>query len=308
MRFPIASAVVLAAVAAVVPGFARGDDAPAETTLFRHHCAAEIPADQAIGFVALPEGDVFCPLLADPKAARSFASYVRGSSESALGTDLASVGIADRFALARWGGPVPGEGTQVGLEGGVFAQFDMRTASADLVNADYLIGIPVTLRRGSASARLRLYHQSSHLGDEYLLRSNLTRENFSYESLEAILSWDTGLFRVYGGGENVFAARPTSLEFNVAHGGAEFRSPRARLAGLSHVSLVAAGDLKAVESLDWDIGWSGRAGIEVSSQEADRHATRPWSLMAEYYEGPSPYGQFFRSEVKYYGFGIHFAP
>src|SRR5262245_38331266 len=58
------------------------------------YCGTTIPPDEATGFVPLPEGDVFCPLLADPKAGYSFVSYVRGTSSSALGTDLGSVGIA----------------------------------------------------------------------------------------------------------------------------------------------------------------------------------------------------------------------
>src|SRR5687767_12888123 len=33
-----------------------------------------------------------------------------------------------------------------------------------------LIGLPLTVRRSGFSARIRIYHQSSHLRDEYLLR------------------------------------------------------------------------------------------------------------------------------------------
>lgn len=273
-------------------------------------CGIEIPPDQAIGFVPLPEGDVFCPLIADPKAASSFVSYVRGTSSSALGTDLGSVGIGDRFPIARWGGPRPGEGVQVGLEGAVFAQFDMRTRSDDLVNADYLVGVPVTFRRGPVSVRVRLYHQSSHLGDEYLLRANIQRENFSYESLEGLVSGDLGPLRVYGGGENVFGARPGGggLDFNLAHGGVELRQPGRLLplSRLANVRLVAGGDVKAVEALDWELGWSARAGFEFVGPGESAHAARLWSLLAEYYDGPSPYGQFFRSDVKYYGLGLRF--
>ena len=33
---------------------------------------------------------------------------------------------------------------------------------------------------------------------------------------------------------------------------------------------------------------------------------RRWGLLFEAYKGPSPYGQFFRRDVEYYGAGIHF--
>src|ERR1044072_6596990 len=107
------------------------------------YCGTNIPPDQATGFVALPAGDVFFPLHADPKAAHSYLDYVRGTSTSPLGTDLASIGIGDHFAFARWNGTRPGDGIQVGLEGSVFAQFDLNTEAYDLINADSLLGAPV---------------------------------------------------------------------------------------------------------------------------------------------------------------------
>src|SRR5262249_8803445 len=160
------------------------------------YCGTNIPPDEATGVVALPEGDVFCPLIADPKAVYSYIAYVRGSSTSPLGTDLGSVGVGDRFGLVRFGGPRPGGGLRVTLEGGVFAQFDLNTPSDDLINADYVIGLPLTYRRGPFSTRLRFYHQSSHLGDEFVLRSRIPRENFSFQSAEAIMSVDAGPLRV----------------------------------------------------------------------------------------------------------------
>jgi len=33
-----------------------------------NYCGVDIPDDEALGFVQLPHGDVFCPLLADPKS------------------------------------------------------------------------------------------------------------------------------------------------------------------------------------------------------------------------------------------------
>jgi hypothetical protein len=61
----------------------------------------------------------------------------------------------------------------------VFAQFDLDSTSDDLLNADYVVGLPLTFRRAGFSARGRFYHQSSHLGDELLLReeNDLEREN-----------------------------------------------------------------------------------------------------------------------------------
>lgn len=279
-------------------------------TELQQYCGTNIPPDEALGFVPLPEGDVFCPFLADPKAGSSYLAYVRGTSTSPFGTDLASVAVADHFGLLRWGGPLPGEGLQISLQGGVFAQFDLNTDSYDLINADYEVGLPITYRRGRGSWRLRLYHQSSHLGDEFLLRSRIPRENFAFESGEAMLSVDAGPLRVYGGGEYVFRATPRNVDSNVLHVGAELRQRASALhfSGLHGVRLVAALDAKAVEDLGWHVAWSGRAGFEISRGGPNAmHAGRRWSILGQYYDGPSPYGQFFHEKVTYYGVGLHFS-
>src|SRR2546422_3614331 len=46
------------------------------------------------------------------------------------------------------------------IAAGVFSQFNMQSATNDLINTDYLVGLPLTYRHGSWSTRLRLYHQS----------------------------------------------------------------------------------------------------------------------------------------------------
>jgi len=281
----------------------------ADTMATHQYCGNSIPPDEALGWVALPEGDVFCPLLADPKATHSYVAYVRGTSTSPFGTDLASFGIGDRFALVRWGGPRPGSGVQIDLEGSVFGQLDVNTQSHDLINADYVLGLPVTYRWRMISARLRAYHQSSHLGDEFVLRSRIPRENFAFESGEALLSVDGGPVRVYAGGEYVIHSFPIDLAHWIAHGGIELRQGASafRLGSFATMRLVAAADVKSVQYINWEIAYSGVAGFEFSRPHAGGHASRNWSVLGQYYYGPSPYGQFFRSDVTYYGVGLHFA-
>jgi hypothetical protein len=270
----------------------------------RGSCDTGIPADEALGVTFFPRGDVFCLLIADPKADGTFASYVRGTSTSALGTDLGSIGVGDVLGLFRWNGPAVGEGFQLSLSANVYAQFDLDTPSYDLINADYIVGLPATYRRGPFSARVRIYHQSSHLGDEFVLGGTIPRENFAFESLETILSAELGLLRAYGGGEYLFARRPEQLVARVVHGGVEARQALAA----SPLSLVAALDAKSADDLDWAVAWSGRVGLEIAPSPRGVHRSRRLSLLAEFYDGPSPYGQFFREDVRYYGVGLHLGP
>jgi hypothetical protein len=306
MPHPIRRAVLVAVLLACAPAWVRSAGAQ---ELYAARCGVA-PAARARGYEPIPAGDVFCPLIADPKGQRSFVSYLRGDS-GFVARDVASVGVSDQFGLFRVNGAQPGDGVQVSLAGSVFAQFDLGAPSFDLVNADYIIGIPVTVRRGGFSARVRVYHQSSHLGDEFLLRADsaprVERENLSFESLEGLLSQDLGPVRVYAGGEWLFNRSPDGLERSIAHGGLEVRSTgTARFGDAARARLVAAVDLKSVGEQDWRTAVSARTGVEVGRVREDGDRGRRWSLLLEYYDGPSPYGQFYARDVRLAGLGFHF--
>ena len=273
-------------------------------------CGVAIPVSEASGYVPLPRGDVFCPLLADPKGLRSFVSYLRETSDDG-DLDIGSVGISDAIGLFRVGGSKAGNGFQMSLTGSVFAQFRLDVSSYDLINSDYMIGLPITMRVGGFSARLRLYHQSSHIGDEFLLDENnpdFERENFSYESAEAIISLDRAAFRIYGGGEYLLRRDPRDLDRSLLHGGVELRPGRrlVRFGSVAGVRFVAGGDVKLSEQQDWKPAISVRTGFEFDRPRDTEPPGRRWGLLFEAYDGPSPYGQFFRRDVRQFGAGFHF--
>jgi hypothetical protein len=256
--------------------------------------------------VGFPEDQIFCPLIADPKEARSFISYLYGTfrsldDPSGEGTSIASVGVGDSFGLLRVGGPDPGEGFQIDVVGSIFAQFDLGAPSNDLINADYILGFPLTFRRNGFSFRAKLYHQSSHLGDEYLLRSEeIVRENLSFESIEFLVSQEIRALRLYVGAEKIFRREPDELPDSLFHTGIELRSGRAR-----KVQLMAGVDVKTTELHDWSPAVSGRAGLEFGRPGPGDHPGRLIMLLFEWYQGPSPYGQFFQDDISYIGAGVH---
>lgn len=293
------------AVAAI--GFALvAADAGAQT-IVGPRCGTGVHDSEALGPVAFPQDQIFCPLVADPKEPRSFVTLLRGTFRSVAnpfgqGTNIASVGLGDAFGLFRWGGPEPSEGVQLDVAGSIFAQFDLGAPSNDLINADYIIGLPLTFRRGGFSTRLRVYHQSSHLGDEYLLRSDdIDRENLSFEAVELLLSQELGPLRAYFGGEQIFRREPATLPSRLYHGGAELRTGRA-----GSVQIVSGLDLKSTDLHDWSPAISGRVGLEIARYGSGGHPGRLLTLMLEFYQGPSPYGQFFQDDISYVGIGLHF--
>ena len=271
-------------------------------------CGAGVHEAEAEGMVLFPQDQIFCPVLADPKEPRTFVSFLRGTFRSlddpaGKGTNIGSVGLGDTFGLLRWGGPSQGEGVQLDVIGSIFAQFDLGTESNDLINADYIVGLPLTFRRSGFSTRVRIYHQSSHLGDEYLLRGEaIERENLSFESVDFLLSQEIGPLRVYAGGERVFRREPDTVAAKLFHGGGELRTGRA-----GPLQMVGGVDLKATERHDWSPAVSGRVGLEWLRSGPSGHPGRLVMLMLEMYQGPSPYGQFFQDDISYVGVGLHFS-
>lgn len=272
---------------------------------FRSRCGAGVHVDDRSDWIWLPQGQVFCSLVADPKAERSFVSYLRGdfatiaNPEPGAETNIGAVGLGDRFAIFRHAGSRSGDGLQLDLAGAVFAQLNLDQPSFDLINSDYLVGLPLTFRWGAFSSRLRVYHQSSHLGDEFLLSRKPERINLSFESVELILSQEMGPLRIYGGGETFFRREPDDLPSRLAHAGAELRPA---IAGDGR--LLVAVDLKAVNDVDWDMAWSARGGVEIARIPSPGHPPRIISITVDFYDGVAPYGQFYREDIRYWGIGL----
>ena len=150
--------IVLLVLVMLVPFIAGFGNSPPENT-------EQVASQKTILF---PEGPLFFAPLASPKEPRTHVTWLRlnlpGDS-----FNIGSVGFGDSFGLVRWPGWGEADAWQFGISGAVFAQFNLDSDSMDLINADYIIGLPLSYRNGPWSARGRIFHQSSHLGDEFLL-------------------------------------------------------------------------------------------------------------------------------------------
>ena len=246
----------------------------------------------------LPGGVLFPPLIADPRWPHFAASWQHYTHDRQL-TDVTSVSFGESFAFYR---DRIGQGWwELGLHAGVFAVFDIDSSSFDLVNADYLVGIPVSYRYRDFSAIFRLFHQSSHLGDEFLLRTRSNRVNLSYESIDLRLSTEIAdIVRLYWGGGYLFHREPSNLDPLSAQYGLELTSPWP--GSDTRWRPIAAVDIQHREENDWSADVSARAGVQIEGVLA----TRKLQILFEYFNGHSPNGQFYKDRVEYYGIGTHF--
>jgi hypothetical protein len=248
----------------------------------------------------LPTGLIFDPLLADPRWPHFSASIQRYLDDPDF-HHIGAVSFGETIPLYRW--PLTmGSHVELGLQAGVFAIFDMDADSHDLVNADYFAALTGAYALGPFQALARLYHQSSHLGDEFLLRTRTNRINLSYEAVDLKLSYH--LFdrhvRVYAGGGYLFHQDPSSLKPWSTQAGVELKH---RLRFLPHVTPVAALDVQMQEENGWAANYSVRAGLQF---DRARILGRRLLVMLEYFSGHSPNGQFYRGKVDYIGLGAHF--
>lgn len=250
-----------------------------------------------IAAAAAQDVGAFPPLLASPREPAFFAAYVWDRS-ARLASRLATVGLGQTISLiesGRW---------EVAVAAGVFSQFNMDSRTNDLINADYLVGLPVVYRRGGFATRFQVYHQSSHLGDEYLLHTGTRRADLTFESAQLLVSHAGAAWRIYGGGEYAFSRSPSDLKPAVLRAGVEYRGahPVAHVGRLTTGRLVAGIDVAAAQVRAWQPAWSLVSGLELTAPGSAWH----WSLLLKAYTGPTPFGQFYRDRLSSIGGGISF--
>lgn len=245
---------------------------------------------------AFPSGDVFRPLLADPKQPQFFVSVEHFKSLGVRAT-MTEVGFGETFGMYRWfSGGHQGDGLQLSVEASLDARFNMTTPSFNLINADYNVGIPLTYRSDDNSIRFRIYHQSSHLGDEFLLSGDAPKRiNLSYEAIELLYSREWRGWRGYAGGEYLIHKDPADLKPASGHWGIEYRGGDPLF---WNGRLVGGVDWKSFEQLAWAVDTSVKVGLEFGRPDPGHRRMR---LMAEWFRGFDPRGQFYMNRANYYG-------
>lgn len=149
----------------------------------------------------LPEDPVlFKPLIANPREVDYSAGW--RFNDQALNKNVIDISFGDIITFYRWlnVGSCNGQ-LDISLEGGLWAVFAPLCESSPLLNADYFVGLPVTYAFGPWAFRIRGYHISSHLGDEFLeMHPGYDRRNPSAEYVDFFVSnYITDDIRLYGG-------------------------------------------------------------------------------------------------------------
>lgn len=251
------------------------------------------------GWTWLPGTAPFRPLFADPRWPHFGSAYQYYIDDDELGS-VGAANFGEHLPLVRYS-PSYGGSWDLGFQAGVFAIFDF-DHDFDLINADYVAGLPLTYAKGDFAGLFRIFHQSSHLGDEYLLRNSVQRVNLSYEAAHLLLSYDLPFdVRVYGGGAYIFRIEPSSIDRWRVQGGAEYVGP-----SLSHrvgIRPLVAVDVLVEQEGNWQTSVAPVVGL-LFERRLGRGPS--FNLVVQYFNGRSPNGQFYERAVQYVGIAGEF--
>lgn len=150
----------------------------------------------------IPNNTLFKPLMADPQWPRFSLTYQYILKDRYTRQAFAP-NFGASFALYRLTDPKFHSAWEIGIMAGLFGFMDTGRRNSALINADYYVALPITYKRSNFSILSKVYHLSSHLGDEFMLTpegSKIKRINLSYEGVDIIGSYEFNIFRLYGGG------------------------------------------------------------------------------------------------------------
>jgi len=281
---------LVAAVILAPASSAMGQTSAPVTLPIRCEYAADSPTPKSRQIV-FPDGDFFRPLLVSPKEPRSSFTLLKvtvtdDGDPATTGTSEYSAGdIAVGALVGLWAHAVSAcGGIQVNLLGGVFSQFNLDSYSRDLTNTDFIVGTQISMRSGGLSGRVRIYHQSSHLGDDYVRHNPSTGDlNFGFQSVDGLISFDRGSWRAYAGTGYVLFQNGEGSSALV-QGGGEFRARRP----WKIFRPVAGLDLLSLQKRSWGLTTSASAGFEWASPSESRRMRG----MVVFHNGYTPFGQF----------------
>ncbi|MDB2613610.1 DUF1207 domain-containing protein [Chlamydiales bacterium] len=252
--------------------------------------------------VWLPEAPpLFLPLKADPR--QLIASVGSRFHDDVFGTYVVDVSYFDTAPIYRWFNAFfSGDQLQLDLDGALWAIFQPMKPSSPLVNADYYGGISLNYSYKCWSFRLRGFHISSHIGDEFLIdHPDFDRKNPSAEYIDLIASYNVcDDLRFYAGAGYIPHSDPTfAVRSLYAQGGAELYLPWFRF--ISFCNMLEGRPFFAMnfalwENNEWDLDQTYVIGYEVGKLYGLERKLR---LYAEYHDGFSCEGQFCKYRTSY---------
>jgi Protein of unknown function (DUF1207) len=179
------------------------------------------------------------------------------------------------------------------------SRFSLTDPKSALISTDWTVGFDVSGAVGRFPVALRLYHESSHLGDEYA-------DHFGAPRIDWTREYTMGWIGVPVGPVMLRAAvgwilhDQLGLRRGLAEAAVDYRG-RAALVGGMPTRVVAGIDTQSAEDVDWTWSTSFRVGVEMGPMVGHRIA---FSIVG--HTGLSTQRQFYNLHSRYFGGEIRF--
>lgn len=255
--------------------------------------------------------ELFQPLVAAPRQISYTVGYRSG--DHICGSKAVDISLGDDFGIYRWLDILWHGDLQIGIEAGIWSVFNMDpghpniAGGTELVNTDYYVGIPLTYARDRWSYRFRVYHVSSHLGDEFLVNHpGFHRLNPSNEAIDFFASYQANdVVRLYAGlgaivhSDESFPWKPMYVEYGteVRFLGSKFH--KQRLYGTVFIGM----DWRNYQELHWNFDGTYKIGYEFSKLQG---IGRKFRFYVEYHHGYSLEGQFSKMRTHYFEYNLSY--
>lgn len=246
------------------------------------------------------------PLIFDPVESQSYGYFTRMKVEGKSIRGLyAPFSVGFNKPIYRWKNT-----SQLNMDISVFTQFDMFGENGKfhrfMKNADYKIGLSYVWHKKNWDFRLRGFHISSHLGDDYLLNNGLEvykNNPVNYEQLDFISIYKVKNIKLYG--SVGYGIRP-----HFRHGNERKRLSfqtgfmyEKVLRNNNHTFIIGL-DNRILEQNNFYPGTMAGMGLGFRIPDNDR----TFYLMIDVYNGHIPYGKFEAQKCRWIGLGFTFQP
>ena len=276
---------------------------PVRTAGFTSPSPDVFEADPPWRTEVLPAGLLYRSYIANPKDARLSSRILQESGGDLLWALEAGarVGVLRYGTPSGWRNPATGrpEGFQLDIQGAAFPRLNF-DHELDVDAVDFKVGVPLTYTEGPWEAKVGVYHLSSHVGDEFLLREPAF-ERLNY--LRDAVVFGGGYYpdpdlRLYAEAEYAFnydgGSRPWHVQFGFDW------VPASVNPDLHRPTPFLAANARLREEVDWGGGVNVVAGVQWRGPVSDRL----FRAGVQYYNGKSWQFSFFDDHEELLGLSI----
>ena len=271
--------------------------------LFPGFLIAQAVGEKRYSFQWLPKGHYFDPVYLDPTENQIYGGlYLYWFNEEIQDKIYASYSLGFQREILRWEKDAD-HGFEFGIAATTFTQFEFLRPKdffqSNLLNNDFKVGGQFSYREGEVSIRVRYWHVSAHLGDDFIFRYNVPGYYINpviYEQADILFSQEKDIFRFYGG-LGIVTHVTYERERASVQLGFNFEKPFRN----KNFRWIGGIDTRYLEEYSYRPNLNVVAGIEMGKPE-----NQPVRLILQYYNGHLPYSLYEFVTVQWLGLSMSF--